>query len=340
MKNLVVLVCALALVIETYGVDESGATVEGDRTRDSSGTCGDNLKWTFNSSSGVLTISGTGSMYNFQYVDNPWDSFNDSIITVVINNGVATVGADAFYGYDSLVSVTFPPSLRRIDPNAFAGCNNLSSITFSEGLVSISGDAFGACPSLESVSIPSSVTHIDSSAFAFCKKLTEIVVNSSNRIYESIDGVLFNKNESTLVTYPGGKLGGYTIPSFVKKIDDDAFRGCEGLTSVVIPASVTSIGHSAFSFSGNLTSISYLGSSDPEYGFSVFNPCFALKMICVPESFNNDTLCSFDITCRSSFCETVNSQCYDISRADCKPHKKRICFRMGETFKSMRRVLL
>ena len=82
--------------------------------------------------------------------------------------------------------------------------------------------------------------------FDGCTGLTSIVVDASNPVYSSQDGVLYNKAKTMLIQYPGGKSGGFIIPGSVTSIGDYAFYGCTGLTSVTIPDSVTSIGDGAF----------------------------------------------------------------------------------------------
>ena len=114
------------------------------------------------------------------------------------------------------------------------------------------------------VNIPESVTYdgetypvtsIGTLAFGYCSGLTEINVDENNTAYSSIDGVVFNKSQTELVCYPGGKQGAYTIPNSVTSIGSKAFSGCSGLTSITIPSSVTSIGSKAFSGCSGLTSV-------------------------------------------------------------------------------------
>ena len=109
--------------------------------------------------------------------------------------------------------------------------------------------------SLTSVTIPSSVTSIGEGAFDDCTSLTAITVDTHNSFYSSVDGVLFNKSQTTLIQYPGAVAGNYTIPNSVTSIGDGAFDYCTSLTSVTIPNSVTSIGDDAFYSCTNLTSI-------------------------------------------------------------------------------------
>jgi hypothetical protein len=108
--------------------------------------------------------------------------------------------------------------------------------------------------SISGVTIPNSVTNIEDGAFEACFSLTNIMVDPLNSAFSSVDGVLFNQSQTTLVEYPGGNLGGYTIPNSVTNIEADAFSGCS-LSSVTIPNSVSSIGDYAFYACTSLTNI-------------------------------------------------------------------------------------
>jgi len=119
------------------------------------------------------------------------------------------------------------------------------------------------------VTIPNSVTNIGNSAFADCTGLTAIMVDTRNPVYSDVDGVLFNQSLTTLVAYPGGITGSYTVPECVTNIGDYAFEDCQNLTSVTIPSSVTSIGDDAFYGCGNLTSVYFQGNS-PSFGADLF----------------------------------------------------------------------
>ena len=189
--------------------------------------------------------------------------------TLSIPSGVISIGQSAFEECSGLTSVKIPGSVETINSFAFANCSKLSSATIQNGVKTIDLCAFGYT-SLTSFYIPASVTNIKGNIFCATGQipdssfvLTTITVNSSNSTYSSSsDGVLFNKNKTTLLIYPYGKTASsYTIPSSVKTIGEDAFRLCKSLTSVTIPRSVTTIEDGAFDNVDNLTSANFLDKS-------------------------------------------------------------------------------
>jgi hypothetical protein len=161
---------------------------------------------------------------------------------------------------------TIPNSVTEIEIVAFDYCTGLTSITIPDSVIYIDPFAFYGCSGLTSVTIGSSVRSINTAAFAACTSLTIIEVDAGNPNYSSEGGVLFDKDKTTLVQYPGGKSGAYTIPNSVTTIRDCAFYGCSGLTSVTIPNSVTTIGSYAFEGCTSLTDVTIMSTTPPKLG--------------------------------------------------------------------------
>ncbi|MDB6039298.1 MAG: Chitin binding protein [Verrucomicrobiales bacterium] len=170
-----------------------------------------------------------------------------------IPNSVTSFG-DAFAGSPGLTRIKIGNSVTSIPDYAFRGCTNLTSVTISNGVTSIGIWAFGECIGLASVTIPDSVAGLGNKTFHGCTSLSTITVEALNSSYSSVDGVLFDKSLATLIQYPGGKVGGYTMPNSVTSFRD-AFTGSLGLTSIMIGTSITNIESYAFAGCTNLTSV-------------------------------------------------------------------------------------
>ena len=164
-----------------------------------------------------------------------------------------------------------------IAEDAFDHRTNLASITIPNSVISIGSDAFNNCENLASITIPDSVTSIGGSPLTFCESLTSIIVDEANNTYSSVDGVLFNKDKTTLISCPGGKAGEYAIPESVTSIGPSAFFNCKKLKSVIIPNSVKSIDVDAFGDT-SFTSITIPDSVTSMFG-DIFYDCDNLTEI-------------------------------------------------------------
>ena len=157
---------------------------------------------------------------------------------------VTTIGNYAFAN-SAVTSVTIPASLTSIQSNAFYQCTSLVSGALPAGVTSIGYGAF-AYTALTNLLIPANLTSIGDGAFGGCTALGAIQVDPLNPAYVSVDGVLFNPSQTTLIQCPARKANAYTIPVGVTNIGIFAFFNCYYLTDVILPAGLTSIGHSAF----------------------------------------------------------------------------------------------
>jgi len=168
-------------------------------------------------------------------------------------------------------SFTIPNSVTYIETYAFSECYRLTSVTIPNSITSIGDYAFEYCHSLTNVMI-GDVTNIGHLAFYGCSSLTAITVDTNNRAYSSVDGVLFSKSQKTLIQWPWGKAGSYTVPNSVTYIRDYAFYNCTSLTNVTIGNSVTLIGDQAFEGCSSLMGVYFKGNAPSlgSFGSSVF----------------------------------------------------------------------
>ncbi len=263
----------LPSISDIFGTKATAAT---------SGTCGDNLTWSFDESTGTLEISGTGDMADI----GEWkgDNIIDIVTatTITIENGVTSICADAFSYWHNLVNITIPESVISIGITAFQNCSKLTSITVNQanksymskegvlftkdgselivyprskaetsykvpdGVTHIYYDAFSECKNITSIEIPNSVIVIDERALYSCLNLSEINVDEKNQSYSSENGVLFNKDKTKLLVYPRSKRDpSYSIPSSVISCKN-AFRECLYLEEIIIPGSVSELGNIPF----------------------------------------------------------------------------------------------
>jgi hypothetical protein len=174
-------------------------------------------------------------------------------------------------------------AVREIAANAFQHETTITSVEIPRLVTSIGGGAFYRCSSLTRVIILARDMSIGDGAFRGCSSLSAFTVDSGNPAYSSQDGVLFNNTKTTLIAYPWGKSGAYTIPAGVTSIGDRAFYYCSSLTGVTIPAGVTSIREGAFSQCSSLTGVT-IPASVTSIGRGAFWGCGSLTGVTIPAS--------------------------------------------------------
>ena len=297
MKKIISLLLSLAMLLTiTSGLNLTAYAAV--RT----GSCGDNVTYSLDTSTGVLTISGTGDMADYRDTNSPFYD-NNSVESVIIENGVTSIGDSAFWSCDNLKSVTIPNSVTSIGNEAFGRCRSLTNVTIPNSVTSIGDSAFGYtsltsitipnsvksigeyafwdCDNLKSVTIPNSVTSIGYSAFYFCTSLTSVTIPNS---VTSIGDRAFAHCTS---------LKSVTIGNCVTSIGEDAFNGCTSLTDITIPDSVTSIGYSAFVRCNSLTSVK-IPNSVTSIEYRAFYGCTSLTSVTIPNSVTSIGDCAFE----------------------------------------------
>ena len=210
-----------------------------------------------------------------------------SLTSVIIGSNVSIIGERSFYGCINLRNVSMSDSVTVIGDSAFSKCISLKNITLGSSIKTIGVRAFYECESLSDITIPKSVSEIGSWAFSRCKKLTSLGVDGNNQYYTSIDGVLYNKDKTTLICHPAGKTNNfYVIAEGVEKIDSRAFYMCTNLERVEIPDTVTSIEKWAFSECSKLIEIT-LPSRLTVISDWMFSGCTELTKVVIPEGITH-----------------------------------------------------
>ena len=332
MKKIISLFLSLTMLLSlTAGLDFSAYA---DTL--TTGKCGKNVTYSFDSDTGTLTISGTGDMYNYYFDDSVFYN-NKNIKVVIIEKGVTNIGNYAFCSCTSLTSITIPGSVTSIGGSAFYYCTSLTSITIPDSVISIGNDAFWNCTSLASVTIPDSVTSIGRAAFSDCTRLTSINVEKNNINYSSVNGVLFDRNQNELICYPAGKNDKtYEIPDGVTSIGGYSFYRCESLTSITISDSVTSIGNYAFRSCTSLTSVT-IPDSVTSIGDYAFGNCTSLTSVTIPDSVTSISNIAFsDCTSLTSINVEKNNKNYSSVNGVLfnRNQNKLICYPAGKNDKT------
>lgn len=238
-----------------------------------------------------------------------------ALVSIALPPSLTTIGDHAFFGCQALSSITIPNSTASIGISAFNACSRLQrfevaegnecyctadGVLFSRGMQSlvscpngkvgvyaipqgvqeIGYYAFAYCSRLTAIHIPSSVTNVPPGAFLNCQSLESFGVSPDNGNYQATDGLLYTKNDETLISYPGGRIGPCKIPNSVLAIGDYAFCGVK-LTDITIPDGVQTIGENAFNGCPALQSIS-LPNSIRTICDGAFYGCPSLEKITIP----------------------------------------------------------
>lgn len=198
---------------------------------ETSGTCGNDLTWVYDSADNTLTVSGEGNMYDYTSLDEiPWGT---DVQTLVIEEGVTAIGEKAFMKCSALETVSLPGSLAEIGAYAFWECTSLRSIALPEGITVLEQGIFNSCTALQQISIPGSVTSIETFALAQC----------------ALEKVVLPEGLTELGYYAFGGNGSLTevsLPASLKYVGESAFRSCKLLDTVVYAGTMADRDHIVF----------------------------------------------------------------------------------------------
>ncbi len=232
-----------------------------------------NIEWNLNRSTGTLYISGTGPMKNYSANESaPWYIYQSQINSVVIEDGITSVGDYSFYDFSGITSVTLPETITRIGSYAFYSCDNLEDINLGDKVKEIGDYAFYSCEKIKNITLGNKVNTIGSHVFYGCEGLTEITIPDS--VTSVGDHAFYGSGIESLTVGNGmkqigshvfsgcGSLRKAIIRSGVESIASNVFSSCADLSAVFIPLSVTHIYSSAFSSCKNISDVYYEGSAE------------------------------------------------------------------------------
>lgn len=275
-----------------------------------SGKCGPSAYWSFDSSTGTLTISGSGAMNDYEYGDYPWMDYRNSIQTIVIGDQITQIGRNAF-PWTACSTIKFGKNVRSIGERAFNGCRNLNGdLTLPDSVQTIGAGAFQGCEKLSGdLTIPDSVQTIGDSAFEFCTGLNGTLTLGKNLRTigkKAFSGCAFTGSltipegitEIAIGTFSSSRSNGMftgtlTLPSTLKTIGAEAFAYTDFSGELLIPDGVTSIGTHAFKecdgFGGTLS----LPDSVKTVGESAFYQCEGFTGLKLPAGLTKIEMRSF-----------------------------------------------
>ena len=284
---------------------------------DLSGSCGDDVTWTL--AAGTLTISGTGEMTDYSFFA-PWYRDRQSIVTVLVGDGVTSIGDHAFAGCENMTGVTIPDSVTKIGTVSFSGCSSLTGVTIPDSVAAIGVGAFLRCASLTDVTIPYRVDSIGANAFSMCSSLKNVTVYNPGAAFGGENDTVFRDcpEDLTIHGWSGSTVEDYAHSAGIAFADlngtsgdcgDDVTWTLSGgtlmisgtgemtdfslfapwygerlsVTSVLIGDGVTSIGNHAFVGCENMTGVT-IPNGVGRIGDTAFSRCGGLTGVTIPDS--------------------------------------------------------
>ena len=265
------------------------------------GYCGDDLFWGLNPTTGVLTISGTGDMYEYSnYTHVPWHSWRDEITSVVLPDGLTSITKYTFYKIPKITSLSIPEGVTSIGKSAYSNCIGLTSVTIPENslLTSIAEYAFENDSALTAIHIPATVTSIGKDAFCRCTHLETVTIGNGSALVSVGQTAFTHCFALTSIHIPAGvtdlpervfrkcthlETVTFESNSQLNHIGLQAFLGCAALTSITIPAGVVNIEANAFAGCTDLATVTFADNSQlTSIESQTFYRCTSLTSITLP----------------------------------------------------------
>ena len=276
-----------------YVPEDFNQNIKGYSLRKATGICGKNLFYSLDMIKEILYIYESGEMDDYYLFSPPWTKSRENINKVVLLEGIQSIGNYSFEYFTQIHEIQIPHSVKRIGENAFQYCSSLKTVSLGREVKTIGRYAFQQCVSLGQLFIPQYVEFIGHSLFYNCHSLNQIIVEKENKYFISIDGVLFNSNQTTLLYYPSNKQNEtYSIPSSVTILSDYSFLNVKKLKTIIIEGTIKYIGEYVFSDCSLLSTIIYHGKDIPIRCESSSFSNSSVSYIIVDFSYNFSSFCS------------------------------------------------
>lgn len=152
-----------------------------------SGSCGTNVTWSLDVSSGIMTIKGTGAISDYESrKETPWTNYANLVTELVIEDGVSRIGEYAFNSFRNLETLRLPTSLEILDTYCFGICPSLTTLTIPEGVRIIASKVFNTCSGITTIYLPSTLEFVDMKAFEGATSITDVYYNGSRMDWNAI----------------------------------------------------------------------------------------------------------------------------------------------------------
>lgn len=260
-----------------------------------SGKCGPSAYWSFDSSTGTLTISGSGAMEDYEYGNEfPWMDYRNSIQTIVIGDQITQIGRNAF-PWTACSTIQFGKSVRSIGAKAFSGCRNLNGdLTLPDSVQIVGDSAFAGCTGLTgTLTLGNGLQTIGFNAFYDCPFSGDLVIPDS----VTMIGIQAFYCRPYYLPETQGTL---TLGKNLRTIGESAFCESRYTGSLTIPDSVVEIGERAFCDCGNLNGTLTLGKNLRMIGKEAFSGCAFTGSLTIPEGITEIADGTFSFLYQSS----------------------------------------